>query len=201
VTLIAVHARASTATVSRVADVTDLVFRRALRHDADDIAALHADSWRRHYRGAYSDSFLDGDVENDRRAVWRRRLDDITRETATVVATDDESLVGFVHVAFDDDPRWGALIDNLHVRYAQARTGVGTRLMTEAAAAVRNRPRPSGIYLWVLEQNRAGQAFYDALGGRCVDQALVAPPGGDPSRLHGTPVKLRYVWDTPELSR
>jgi hypothetical protein len=28
---------------------------------------LHADSWRRHYRGAYADAFLDGDVLADRR--------------------------------------------------------------------------------------------------------------------------------------
>jgi ribosomal protein S18 acetylase RimI-like enzyme len=187
--------------VTDIADTTDVVFRRARRDDADDIAALHADSWRRHYRGAYSDSFLDGDVDSDRIAVWRQRLDDTTTDTATILATDGESLVGFIHVVFDDDPRWGALIDNLHVRYARARTGVGTRLMTEAATAVRERPHPSGIYLWVLEQNRAGQAFYDALGGRCVERDFVAPPGGDPTRLHGAPVKLRYVWDTPELSR
>jgi ribosomal protein S18 acetylase RimI-like enzyme len=194
------HSRVA-ATVSPVTDTLDLAFRRAGRSDADDIAALHADSWRRHYRGAYSDSFLDGDVDTDRIAVWRGRLEDTTRDTATVVAVDGNALVGFIHVVFDDDARWGALIDNLHVRYAQARTGVGTRLMSEAATAVRTRPHPSGIYLWVLEQNRAGQAFYDALGGRCVERDFVAPPGGDPGRLHGRPVKLRYVWETPELSR
>ena len=39
-----------------------LQFRFGDRRDANAIAALHADSWRRHYRGAYSDAFLDGDV-------------------------------------------------------------------------------------------------------------------------------------------
>jgi hypothetical protein len=34
--------------------------------DADSIAALHADSWRRHYRGAYLDSYLDGDAVSER---------------------------------------------------------------------------------------------------------------------------------------
>jgi len=37
-------------------------FRPARASDSEAIAALHADSWRRHYRGAYSDAFLDGDV-------------------------------------------------------------------------------------------------------------------------------------------
>jgi hypothetical protein len=32
----------------------DLQFRLADSADAEAIAALHADSWRRHYRGAYS---------------------------------------------------------------------------------------------------------------------------------------------------
>jgi hypothetical protein len=46
----------------------------ATHRDADSIAALHADSWRRHHRGAYLDSYLDGDVVVDRQAVWRSRL-------------------------------------------------------------------------------------------------------------------------------
>ncbi|MEU4563183.1 hypothetical protein AB0F72_32800 [Actinoplanes sp. NPDC023936] len=52
----------------------DARFRFAEAADAAGIAALHADSWRRHYRGAYSDSFLDGDVIADRHAVWSARL-------------------------------------------------------------------------------------------------------------------------------
>ena len=31
---------------------------------------LHADSWRRHYRGAFSDAFLDGDVAGYLLAEW-----------------------------------------------------------------------------------------------------------------------------------
>ena len=40
----------------------DLRFRSAEAGDAAAVAGLHADSWRRHYRGAFSDAFLDGDV-------------------------------------------------------------------------------------------------------------------------------------------
>ena len=49
-------------------------YREATEHDAGAIAALHADSWRRHYRGAYLDSYLDGDVVADRLEVWSSRL-------------------------------------------------------------------------------------------------------------------------------
>jgi len=36
-----------------VAYLEDLQLRLASPSDAEAIAALHADSWRRHYRGAY----------------------------------------------------------------------------------------------------------------------------------------------------
>jgi hypothetical protein len=51
-----------------------ITFRRAGAVDADAIADLHADSWRRHYRGAYTDEYLDGPIAEERRAVWADRL-------------------------------------------------------------------------------------------------------------------------------
>src|SRR3984893_13290736 len=103
-------------------------FRLADANDAEQIAVLHADSWRRHYRGASADSFLDGDVAADRRSVWSYRLAASTN-SETVLAEHDGRLVGFIHVVFDDDLRWGSLVDNLHVVYAQRRTGIGTQLL------------------------------------------------------------------------
>jgi hypothetical protein len=35
--------------------------------------------------------------------------------------------------------------------------------------------------------------FYRACGATCVEAAAVAPPGGDPTRLNGTPLMLRMV--------
>jgi len=37
-------------------------FHEATERNIDAVAALHAESWRRNYRGAYSDDFLDGEV-------------------------------------------------------------------------------------------------------------------------------------------
>jgi ribosomal protein S18 acetylase RimI-like enzyme len=167
--------------------------------DPERIAALHAHSWRRHYRGAYADDFLDGDLDDDRRAVWAGRLLVPHDGGATIVAEDDMSMVGFVHVIFDDDPSWGALIENLHVAYGSERSGIGTRLMIEAARAVIDRSATSGLYLWVLEQNVAAQAFYNARGGRRVEQAWALAPGGVNSRLNGSPLRWRYVWAKPTV--
>ena len=174
-----------------------LRLRRGGAEDAEAVAALHADSWRRHYRGAYSDLFLDGDVHGDRLRTWTQRLAARDGSTVTILAEDaDGALIGFAHVVFDDDPQWGSLLDNLHVTYQHKRGGIGRRLMAEAAREVVAHG-PGGFYLWVLEQNVQAQAFYDAMGGRRVERAFAAAPGGNPANLAGTPAKLRYVWAEP----
>jgi ribosomal protein S18 acetylase RimI-like enzyme len=173
--------------------MTSLRFRAAGPDDAVKVGTLHAASWRRHYRGAYADSFLDGDVVADRRSFWSSRLAS-PADSRTVIAEDDAGLVGFVHVVLEDDDRWGSLIDNLHVAHDRQRTGVGSALLTRAAEAVAERPTGKSMYLWVLAQNTAAQQFYRALGGTSVERALVSPPGGVPARLSGAPNKLRFAW-------
>src|SRR3954468_11934447 len=121
--------------------------------DAGRIAELHADSWRRNYRGAYSDAFLDGDVVADRVAVWTDRLSDNREDRFTILAQRGRDVVGFIHIALDADPTWGALVDNLHVTHDLKRSGIGRRLMGKAAATVLERRPAEGLYLWVLEQN------------------------------------------------
>jgi ribosomal protein S18 acetylase RimI-like enzyme len=167
--------------------------RLAGADDAEQVAALHADSWRRHYRGAYADSFLDGDIASNRRSVWSVRLAASTN-SETILAEHGGRLAGFVHVMFDDDPRWGSLVDNLHVVHDQRRMGIGTRLLGRAARAVSERATGNAMFLWVLQQNTAAQQFYRALGATCVETAPVPPPGGDPARLNGTPRGLRMAW-------
>jgi ribosomal protein S18 acetylase RimI-like enzyme len=164
--------------------------RPATARDITAIALLHADSWRRNYRDAYTDAFLDGDVETNRRAVWTERLTDPGVDQRTIVAEIDDRLVGFVHLICGDDPEWGALVDNLHVVHEYKGEGIGTVLMSAAAQALLDaRPESPRIYLWVLEQNTAAQAFYEARGGNRVGRGIVNPPGGGP-----TSVKFRYAW-------
>ncbi|HZM83653.1 MAG TPA: GNAT family N-acetyltransferase [Candidatus Limnocylindrales bacterium] len=171
-----------------------LQVRPAGLDDAAAVARLHAESWRRHYRGAYADAFLDGDVLADRLAVWSARLAS-PEGTLTLIADDD---VGFVHVVFNHDKLWGSLVDNLHVVPQRQRAGVGKALMTHVASALGKRP----LYLWVLEQNLAAQAFYRALGGAIVEKAKVPPIGGVPGRLNGAPNCLRVAWpDASSIAR
>jgi ribosomal protein S18 acetylase RimI-like enzyme len=173
--------------------MSDLLIREADSRDATAIAGLHADSWRRHYRGAYSDAFLDGDVLENRLAVWTPRLARPSADTRTIIAEHNREIVGFVYVVLGDDAVWGAFIENLHVRHALKRRGVGSRLLALAAQAV-SASGEAGLYLWVFEQNTAARGFYEARGAGCVERAPVPPPGGDSTRLNGNPIRLRYAW-------
>lgn len=175
----------------------DLVFRTANADDAAAVAGLHADSWRRHYRGAYSDSFLDGDVGGYLLTMWTERLSPPDPQARTIVADLGGEVVGLAHTRFDNDAVWGALLDNLHVTYGLKRLGIGTRLLALTGQAVLDRSPASGLYLWVLEQNAAAGAFYTARGGTSVETRAAAPPDGDPTRLNGSPKCQRFVWQDP----
>ena len=52
----------------------ELRFRAACPGDAQAIAALHAGSWQRHYRGAFSGVFLDHDAAGYLLPLWTERL-------------------------------------------------------------------------------------------------------------------------------
>src|SRR4051812_31814313 len=83
------------------APLPEIALRPASARDITAIAALHADSWRRHYRGAFRDSYLDGDIDTDRQAVWTERLTDPAADHVTVVADRSGEVVGFVHMILD----------------------------------------------------------------------------------------------------
>lgn len=173
--------------------------RFADARDAEHIAALHADSWRNHYRGAYSNRYLDGDLDRERLSVWSQRLRRAAGDQFTLVAGTTDRVDGFAHVVLDADPVWGALVENLHVTKSLHRTGIGTSLLVAAAGVVIERRPTCPIYLWVQEQNRGAQAFYVARHGRLGDREPIAPPGGDPRNLDGNPFKLRVSWYDPAV--
>jgi GNAT superfamily N-acetyltransferase len=177
--------------------ISELRFRAAQPSDADAVAALHADSWQRHYRGAYSDAFLDNDVARYLLPLWTERLARPDAQARTILAENDGGLVGVAHTLLGQDATWGSFLDNLHVAYALKRHGIGTRLLARTARATLDWSPTSGLYLWVLEQNSDARAFYAAQGGVCVERDEVPPPGEDPARLNGKPIGLRFAWRDP----
>ncbi len=163
-------------------------YRQGVLADAELIALLHADSWRRTYRGMMRDAFLDDEVVEDRRSVWNERLAAPAKNQFVVVAEEQEEICGFACLFGDDDPVWGSLLDNIHVRLKGKSRGVGRCLMREAATWSQEHCPGRGMYLWVMEANLDAQRFYDRLGGSNRETREAENPDFDKANV------LRYAW-------
>lgn len=167
-------------------------FREAQNNDFEQIALLHADSWRTTYRGMMPDHFLDGDVVSNRIQVWRERLMQYRADQFVLLAEENGTLIGFICIYSNEDPTWGSYIDNLHVAQDYKRRKVGNSLMTHAANWLEQRYPKIGVYLWVMEANIAARRFYERLGASNAGTLEKRDPAG------GSAPNCRYVWSRPK---
>lgn len=169
-------------------------YRVALKSDAEQTAFLHAGSWRRTYRGMLRDDFLDGEVVRNHLEVWSNRLGRERTDQFVLVAEHQKHLLGFICAYGNEDPKWGSLIDNLHVANEHKRKGVGTLLMRQAGSWLNSNYGQIGVYLWVMEANQSARRFYEKLGSTnagIVDKQN--PAGGGSAR------NCRYTWSSPNI--
>lgn len=166
-------------------------FRTANPSDADIIADIHADNWRATYRGHMKDAYLDGDIFDERRQLWRERLRAPAQHQQVILATAGKEALGFSCMIGDENQQWGSLLDNLHVAGKHKGRGIGERLLRETARRLNLDFPRIGMYLWVLEANHGARRFYDRLGGINKEHDTWSAPDGS------TLPCLRYVW--PDL--
>ena len=167
----------------------DIEYAETSDIDPEALARLHVASWRSAYRGLLPDAFLDGPLEENRRALWRQRAAlPSSLRPVVLTARAGGTLVGFACVLAGADSQWGALLDNLHVSPELRGQGIGARLF----AMVRDGGYPGGtrarLHLWVLEANAAARRFYERHGGVATEQIVadVAPGVSVP--------EIRYIW-------
>ncbi|WP_421853558.1 GNAT family N-acetyltransferase [Novosphingobium sp.] len=164
----------------------EISIRPASAADGDEIAALHCASWRDVYADVLDRAYLAGPIEADRRAVWSDRLaHPCAAQSVLVAQTPEQAIAGFVCLFRESDPRWGSLIDNLHVHPALRGRHIGERLL-HAAVAELEPDQP--FHLWVFEANVAATRFYQRLGGVISERALDDMPAA-----RGAPI-LRITW-------
>ena len=169
-----------------------LQYRPAMLEDAPEIAALHAENWRRGYRGNFRDEYLDGDVHADRLRAWTARLQQPADHQFVGVALERARIVGFVCAFGAHDRAWGSFIDNLHVEAGSQRHGIGSGLMRQAGAWLSSHFPEERVHLLVWESNPA-RTLYERLGGHDTGMIEVENPGGGSGRY------VRYVWERPSL--
>ena len=169
-------------------------YRQALLTDAQQIAHLHADSWRRTYRGLFSDTFLDHEADTERTHTWTARLQTKRADQCVYVMDHEGFIIGFVCVYGNEDASWGSLVDNLHVNHNWRHQGIGTQLMHHALQWLHNHYPTSDVYLWVMERNLIARQFYEKLGAVNAETVNKPNPVGGGSALN-----CRYVWKQESL--
>ena len=169
--------------------------RQAIFEDHIAIAQLHAESWKKNYRGIWSEDFLDHKVDADRQSVWFQRLKSPTENQHTIVAVLDNTIVGFCCIFLNDHPVFGSLIDNLHVSSKLQNSGIGKMLLMDCAEWISSKSINWKMYLWVYKSNTNARTFYERLGG--VHFETVEKTNNDGTRA----LSCRYIWNnTREFS-
>lgn len=142
------------------------MIRLATTRDVGDLATLHVKTWQAAYRGHMPDAYLDGLDPANRVAMWSRIIEQ--SETLVLVATADETLVGFCTLLPSRDDDASAAVAEIGAIYVDPnvwRSGIGSSLMSAAIDAARERGFAE-VTLWVLASNTAAHAFYEARGFR-----------------------------------
>lgn len=132
-----------------------ITVRPATAADADDIARVHATSWRETYGRFVADPDDSPWFDVGRRvAMWRAELAGRPSAYSTVVAVDGDDLVGFAAVASTtgDATVRPEELTMLYVLAAAHGTGAGQVLLD---AVLGDRPAS----LWVAADNPRAQAF------------------------------------------
>ena len=147
-----------------------VAIREASLDDLANIAGLHAQSWRDNYH-----SVLAADYLNDK-----------------VVAEIDGTFCGFICVLGANDPKFGTIIDNLHVKIGSKGQGTGSRLLAAAASWSIENYSEHDLYLEVLACNSNAIGFYQAKGGKNINTAYWHTPCDSKVK------EFLYSWGSPE---
>jgi len=169
-------------------------YREAISSDWENIALLHARSWQLHYRGSMTDDYLDNQVVDERKSVWKKRFEEPNDKQLVTVVESDNLLIGLLCVFLDANVTYGALLDNLHVHPNYMRQGIGKVLMKKSADLALQHNQIS-MYLWVLTGNENAIQFYESVGGIRHDTVTWKTPDNTSGDTY------RYVWnDLKKLS-
>tara|TARA_R110000868_G_scaffold6370_3_gene36382 strand:- start:154 stop:639 length:486 start_codon:yes stop_codon:yes gene_type:complete len=127
--------------------------RAARLDDAEELAAVHTQSWQETYTGLFSENAWSAESRVRREAMWNVLLTD--DDTTSVVAEVDGAIIGFAHAEHNrDEPNLPA--EELKMIYVLASahgTGAGQALIDAALGGA-----PASV--WVLEQNPRARTFY-----------------------------------------
>ena len=118
------------------------------------------------------DEFLDHHVGSERLEFWTARFANFAPDRALVLkGLSNGTLLGLACVVLDEEPQWGARLDNLHVSPESKGTGIGYALFQAAREWIARVSPGTPMYLWCVVDNHVARRFYDRQGGTVVETA------------------------------
>ena len=146
----------------------ELTVRRALSHDADEIADVHARSWQVAYRGLLPNEVIEQMVRGraDRAARMRALLETADEPHHFFVALEGGAVVGMAVTSPSRDPDATSATGELEAIYLAPEAlgrGIGRVLHDAAMDDLRDRGFTE-VTLWVLRDNERARRFYEAAG-------------------------------------
>ena len=148
------------------------VIRPATIDDTRAIAEVHVASWRATYPGIVPQSYLDSLNVDERAARWRDSFAPAS-DMAIYVAEHDGAVCGFASGG-PARVEFPGLAGELYAIYllpeVQAK-GIGAQLFSAIAGHLQ-KVGHTGMYVWVLEENRAC-GFYERIGGTRIQSAEI----------------------------
>ena len=164
------------------------IYRLARQNEVNQVATLHAWSWKYTYRGILRNQYLDHEVMEDRMNDWQKRFAAGLDKYHVIVAEANDKLIGFACTILNEDEQWGALLDNLHVLPDEQGKGIGAHLLYDSVKWVYEQTLSSQVYLTVFPENQKAIRFYERMGGIRKEKFTVDNPGGGQADVY------RYVW-------
>lgn len=120
-------------------------YRIANTSDIESIAIIHSNSWKRSYRGIYTDHYLDFEVDNDRMKVWKQRFESPENQHI-IVAEFENKVIGFICIFLNKETEFGSLIDNLQAKFEFQGKGIGKMLLQKAAIYIKQKTDTDAMF-------------------------------------------------------
>ena len=165
-----------------------ITLRRATPDDAEAIARVRIEGWRRSYKGLVPQGSLDAMSVAASLPLWQRVLAAPGDVASVFVAQGEVGVVGFAAGNRLDEPRHGfdAELTAIYLAHEVQRRGLGRRLVGTIAAE-RTTHGATGMIAWVLAGNLPARRFFEALDAQLVVE--------QPFEWDGMPlVEAGYGW-------
>ena len=148
-----------------------LIVRAGESGDAPALARLQCAAWRRAYAELLPAEVLDEFAPERRLPLWKSLLASPESAIVQVALQPDEAPCGVIWMRRTAvaGATYAAEIIAIAVDPDRQGRGVGRCLMAAAAEVLSALELPD-VYLWVYRDNHRARGFYEALGGRLVDQ-------------------------------